>query len=165
MVMGNIAQQCDVAVVGAGPGGYVAALAAADLGLDVALIEVRNRRGGVCLLEGCIPSKALISTVELAHSAKLAQKKMGLSFDKMQIDHKQLRKYAEGVIGGLTGGIDALLKNRGVAVIEGYARFSDANTLKLEGSDVSAVTFKHCILACGSHVTQLPMWEGQDVWT
>ncbi len=164
MVMGSLSQETEVVVIGAGPGGYVAALHAADLGKEVMLIEERPRLGGVCLIEGCIPSKTLIHAVELKHQAELASK-MGLSFSDVKVDPAGLLKWKESVVDGLTKGIAGLMKNRGVEVIKGRARFTDKHTLSLEGADVSAITFKHCILATGSRVARLPMAEGLPVWT
>lgn len=164
MVMGSIRQEADVVVVGAGPGGYVAALRAADLGHEVVLVEAREARGGVCLLEGCIPSKALISAVDVLESAKAA-KTMGISFGEPTIDREALAKHKAKIVSGLSKGIDGLLADRGIEVIQAKARLSSATSLALEGSDVSGIDFKYCILATGSRPTQLPMWEGVDVWT
>ena len=116
MVMGSIRQETEVAVIGAGPGGYVAALRLADLGKEVLLIEERERTGGTCLLEGCIPSKALITAVELAEAAKSAEK-MGLSFGEAKFDPNALREWKDSVITKLSTGVDSLLKRRGVEVV------------------------------------------------
>jgi dihydrolipoamide dehydrogenase len=164
MVMGSLSQETEVVVVGAGPGGYVAALHAADLGKEVALVEERPRLGGVCLIEGCIPSKTLIHAVELKHQAEHA-KKMGLNFGDVKVDLAGLAGWKDSVVDGLTKGIASLMKNRGIEVIKGRARFQDRNTLALEGSDVSSIKFKHCILATGSRPVRLPMAEGLPIWT
>ena len=133
MVVGSLRQEAELAVIGSGPGGYVAALRAADLGKEVTLIEERERLGGVCLTEGCIPSKALITIVELAAAAREAAK-AGLTFDNLTIDPRALRQWAESVIDGLTQGIGGLLKRRGVEVIRGRARFDSPRSLTLENS-------------------------------
>lgn len=164
MVMGSLSQETEIVVVGGGPGGYVAALHAADLGHEVMLVEERPRLGGVCLLEGCIPSKTLIHAVEVKHAAELA-KKMGLSFSDLKVDTAALVKWKETVIDGLTKGIDGLMKNRGVEVIKGHARLNGPTTLALEGSDVAAIKFKHCILASGSRVAQLPLAGDLPIWS
>ena len=164
MVMGSLKQQTDLVVVGGGPGGYVAAIHAADLGREVILVEQRPRLGGVCLLEGCIPSKALISTVELAHAAREA-KKMGLTFDGLRVDHSALRQFKDSVIDGLTKGIDHLLSKRGIEVIRARARFSGGQSLRLEGSDVTGIEYQHCILATGSRPVQPSFGEGLSLWT
>lgn len=163
MVMGSIKQQTEVVVLGGGPGGYVAAIRAADLGREVVVVEARERLGGVCLLEGCIPSKALIHTVELAHAARDA-KQMGLTFDGLKIDHRQLRTFTEGVIDGLSRGVNTLLSKRGIEVIHAKGRLTGPNDLMLEGADISGIEFRQCILATGSRVTHLPIWKDLDVW-
>ncbi|MFH2002715.1 MAG: FAD-dependent oxidoreductase, partial [Planctomycetota bacterium] len=116
MVMGSLKQEAEVVVIGGGPGGYVAAIRAADLGKEVTLIEENDRLGGVCLLEGCIPSKSLIHAVELAESARNAEK-LGLTFEKLKIDEKALRQWTDSVVDGLAKGVAGLLKRRGVEVI------------------------------------------------
>ncbi|MBN1511524.1 MAG: dihydrolipoyl dehydrogenase [Phycisphaerae bacterium] len=164
MVMGNLRQEAEVAVIGAGPGGYVAALRAADLGKEVVLIEERDKLGGVCLIEGCIPSKALITAVELVESARNAEK-FGIRFGEASFDLAALRQWTQSVIDGLTGGIDGLLKRRGVEVIRGRARFANNQSLLIEGSDVSAVDFRHCIIATGSRINELPAAYNLPVWS
>ena len=164
MVTGSPSQKADVAVIGGGPGGYVAAIRAADLGKKVVLIEQRERLGGVCLIEGCIPSKTLIHVVELAEAATRA-KKMGLSFSNVEIDPAVLRTWKERVVDDLTKGVAGLLKRRGVEVVRGRARFASNQTLSLEGANVSFVEFDHCIIATGSRVNELPGVSGDGVWT
>lgn len=164
MVMGSLREEAEVAVIGAGPGGYVAAIRAADLGKEVVLIEERNRLGGVCLLEGCIPSKALINAVEIAQTAREA-KKMGLTFEGMKLELEALRKWTSRVVDGLSKGVEGLLRRRGVEVIRGRARFADNRSLSLEGADVSGIDFRYCIIATGSRVAQLPAAEGLPVWS
>ena len=164
MVMGSLKQECEVAIIGAGPGGYVAALRAADLGKEVVLVEERERLGGVCLLEGCIPSKTLIHAVEILEAAKNAET-IGLNFKDVGIDLDKLRGSTESVVTNLTNGIDGLLKQRGVEVIRGRARFENNHTLSVTGSGVSGLDFRHCIIATGSRVIELPMTEGLPIWT
>src|SRR6056297_3464037 len=100
MVMGSLRQECQVAVIGSGPGGYVAALRLADLGKEVVLIEERERFGGTCLLEGCIPSKTLIHAVEVKESA-LAAAAFGLGCTGTSIDLNKLRDHTSEVVGAL----------------------------------------------------------------
>jgi dihydrolipoamide dehydrogenase len=169
MVMGSLRQETEVAVIGGGPGGYVAALRAADLGKEVLLVEERDRRGGACLLEGCIPSKTLIHAVEIAQAAREA-KSLGLTFRDMALDREALRQWKESVVEGLSKGIDGLLKRRNVMVVKGRARFESNKGLAVEGdevsaSDVAGVDFKQCIIATGSRVVQLPMTRDLPVWT
>ncbi|MCK4659081.1 MAG: dihydrolipoyl dehydrogenase [Phycisphaerae bacterium] len=160
----RLSRQAEVVVIGGGPGGYVAAIRAADLGKKVVLIEERDRLGGVCLLEGCIPSKTLIHAVEVADAARHA-KKMGLSFADLQIDPEVLRGWKEQVVDDLTKGIAGLLKRRGVEVLKARARFKDNATLLLEGCDIAELGFDDCIIATGSRVKDLPGVSGEGVWT
>ncbi len=164
MVMGSLKEEAEVAVIGAGPGGYVAAIRAADLGKEVVLIDDRVRLGGVCTLEGCIPSKVLISAVELAESAKEAEK-LGLRFKDIQIDTEGLRGWMDSVVEKLTGGISALLKRRGVEVIRGSARFDGGRSLAVEGADVSGIEFRKCVIATGSRVNVIPPARDKGIWT
>ncbi len=164
MVMGQLKQETDLVVIGAGPGGYVAALRAADLGLDVTIIEREEKLGGVCLREGCIPSKALINVVEIADAARHGEK-FGLNVSGVELDPVKLREWTNSVVTGLTGGIRGLLKNRGVDIIQGSARFDGPNSLALEGAEVSGIQFKHCIIATGSRINELPAAYDLPVWT
>ncbi|MCP4592301.1 MAG: dihydrolipoyl dehydrogenase, partial [bacterium] len=164
MVVGSLRQETEVAIIGAGPGGYVAALRAADLGKDVTLIEERERLGGVCLTEGCIPSKALINLVELASAAREAAK-AGLTFDNLTIDPDALRQWTESVVDGLTQGIAGLLERRGVEVIHGRARLDGPRSLILENSDTSGIDFRECVIATGSRINELPPAYNLPVWS
>lgn len=164
MVMGSLRISTEVAVIGAGPGGYVAALRLADLGKEVTLIDARKQAGGTCLLEGCIPSKALISAVELKESAARAQK-IGLKYAQPEIDLDALRAFSGEVVSGLSNGVSSLLKNRGVEVLHGRARFSSSNSLELEGGEISGVDFKQVIIATGSVINELPATYDTPVWS
>ncbi len=164
MVMGSPAQETEVVVVGAGPGGYVAAIRAADLGKEVVLVEERENLGGVCLLEGCIPSKTLIHAVEVIHAAEDA-KKMGLTFDRPRIDVDGLRRWTNSVLGDLSKGVAGLLKRRGVEVIRGRARFESDRTLSISGGEVPRLTFRKCILATGARAAGLRGTDGLGLWT
>jgi len=164
MVMGSLTQETEVAVIGGGPGGYVAAIRAADLGKEVTLIEQREQLGGVCLTEGCIPSKALINAVDLIHSAQQA-KRFGLNFGDAQVELDKLRQWTGSVVGALTKGVSGLLKNRGVEVIKGRARFTGNNELAIEESGIGAIKFRHAIIATGSRINELPEAYDLPVWT
>jgi dihydrolipoamide dehydrogenase len=164
MVMGSLKQETQVVVVGAGPGGYVAALHAANLGLEVVLVEERPALGGVCLLEGCIPSKTLIHAVELIDSVRHGEA-MGLSFGDPRIDLDRLRAYTARVVSGLSTGVAGLLRRRGVEVVRGRARFESERVLRLEGSDLSAIEFRSCILATGSRINEIPPAYQKPVWS
>ncbi|HPF35654.1 MAG TPA: dihydrolipoyl dehydrogenase [Candidatus Krumholzibacteria bacterium] len=162
MVMGTLNQEVETVVIGSGPGGYVAALRLADLGKDVVLVEERERPGGTCLLEGCIPSKSLINAVELSEAAKHADR-MGLSFGKLEVDHRKLRAWTDDVVATLSGGIKGLLAKRGVEVIHARARFADSRTLSLEGG--GTLSFQNCIIATGSSLNRLPAGIDNSVWS
>lgn len=164
MVMGSLREETEVVVIGSGPGGYVAALRLADLGKNVLLVESRERPGGTCLLEGCIPSKALIHTVEIKESAQRAAE-FGLSFDNVRIDPAKLRAWTDGIVQGLSDGIRGLLKRRGVTVLRGHARFTSPTSLSLEGGEVSGVDFKQAVIATGSSLNRLPAGIVQSVWS
>ncbi len=164
MVVGSLRQETELAIIGGGPGGYVAALRAADLGKEVILIDERDSLGGVCLTEGCIPSKTLIHAVELINSAKAATK-AGLTFGEVSVNLDMLRQWTQTVVEGLTKGIGALLKRRGVEVVHGRAVFDSPHSLALQNSDTAGVDFKQCIIATGSRINELPQAYDLPVWT
>ncbi len=157
MVMGEFTQETDVVVVGGGPGGYAAAFRAADLGLDVTMINNEPRPGGVCLFRGCIPSKALLYISELLHDARRAGD-MGLTFPEPEIDLDKLREWKEGIVDKLSNGLVTLCKKRGVQFIQARAVFDGPNQVRLADtdSDVSGFKFKHAIIATGSTAIALP---------
>ena len=156
--------ECDVLVLGAGPGGYSAAFRAADLGLNVVLVERYATLGGVCLNVGCIPSKALLHNVAVLEEAQhLAAN--GIKFAAPEIDLDLLRGYKDKVIGKLTGGLAGMAKARKVNVVRGEGRFLDAYHLQVEATEGSGagktgntqvIRFKHAIIAAGSRVVNLP---------
>src|SRR5438477_9216821 len=123
MVMGELPVEADVVVIGGGPGGYAAAFRAADLGLNVSLVTDEPRLGGVCLLRGCIPSKALLSLTELIHTAHVAAAR-GVTFGDPQIDLDTLRAWKEKVIQQLAGGLQQLCERRGVQLVQARATFT-----------------------------------------
>ncbi len=146
----------DLAVLGAGPGGYTAAFRAADLGLKVALIERWPELGGVCLNVGCIPSKALLHAAGIIEEAE-AMAERGVTFGKPSIDAGKLRDWKNAVVGRLTGGLDALARQRKVSVIRGSAEFASPHAFKVDdGTTVRSVSFAQCIIAAGSESTALP---------
>ena len=140
-------------VIGAGPGGYTAAFRAADLGLDVLLIERWDTLGGVCLNVGCIPSKALLHAAKVIDDAK-AMAEHGVVFGKPKIDALKLREWKNEVVGTLTGGLSQLAKQRKVRVIHGVAKFASENMLQLDSGET--VAFEKCVIAAGSEALMLP---------
>ena len=162
MVMGQFNAETELAIIGGGPGGYVAALRAADLGKEVILIEEREELGGVCLTEGCIPSKTLINAIDLTRSAKNAHT-MGLTFSDLAVDREALLGWSDRVVKTLTGGVNSLVKRRGIEVVHGRARFTDENNLYLEGA--GTIRFKECIIATGSRINELPNGFDVPVWS
>jgi len=148
---------CDVLVLGAGPGGYSAAFRAADLGLDVVLIERYPTLGGVCLNVGCIPSKALLHTVAVIDEARTLAAH-GVSFGAPTVDLEQLRAYKDGVIAKLTGGLAGMAKARKVRVVNGTGEFADPHHLRVTSADGTSQTvhFNHAIIAAGSQSVKLP---------
>ncbi len=160
---GEADMHAKLVVLGSGPGGYTAAFRAADLGVEVILIERYPNIGGVCLNVGCIPSKALLHTAEVINEAAEADH-LGVSFGKPNIDIDKVRDYKAGIVKKLTGGLKALAKQRKVQIIQGYGKFTSANTLEVEADDgtKSSVGFDNCIIAAGSRVTKLPFIPWND---
>lgn len=147
----------DVAVIGGGPGGYAAAFRAADLGMDVTLIDNEENPGGVCLYRGCIPSKALLHVARLIQEADHAAD-WGVRFAKPTIQLTKLRRWKEGVVDKMTGGLGQLVKHRGLNYIKGRARLADNHKLVIQANDGSGrkLTAGHIILATGSQPTRIP---------
>jgi dihydrolipoamide dehydrogenase len=158
--------ECDMLVLGAGPGGYSAAFRAADLGMKVVLVERYATLGGVCLNVGCIPSKALLHVAavmdEVSHMADL-----GIDFGAPKVDIDKLRAHKSKVVGKLTGGLQAMAKMRKVTVVRGYGSFIDPHHVKVEETTGNAqdktggsktVKFKNCIIAAGSQAVRLPFF-------
>ncbi|WP_278392410.1 dihydrolipoyl dehydrogenase [Sphingobium yanoikuyae] len=144
----------DVLVIGAGPGGYVAAIRAAQLGLKTACAESRETLGGTCLNVGCIPSKALLHASELYdEAANGALAKLGVKIDKMSLDLPTMQGQRVDAIKGLTGGIEYLFKKNKVTWLKGLASFTGANTVEVNGEKVTA---KNIVIATGSSVAPLP---------
>ena len=161
---GKVDVECEMLVLGAGPGGYSAAFRAADLGMKTVLVERYATLGGVCLNVGCIPSKALLHVAavvdEVAHFADL-----GVTFDKPTVDLDKLRAHKGKVVGKLTGGLAGMAKARKVDTVRGYGHFLDPNHLEVElttgdGQDKTGekkiVRFQKCIIAAGSAAVHLP---------
>jgi dihydrolipoamide dehydrogenase len=153
---GSLDIECDIVVLGSGPGGYSAAFRAADLGLKTVLVERYPTLGGVCLNVGCIPSKALLHTAAVVDAAR-ALADHGISFAEPKLDLARLRAFKDKVVGKLTGGLAAMAKMRKVAVLQGVGAFSDANHLSVETKEGwKRVRFKSAIIAAGSQAAKLP---------
>ena len=147
------AHRTQLVVIGSGPGGYTAAFRAADLGLQVILVERYPVLGGVCLNVGCIPSKALLHAAKVIDDAA-AMAKHGVRFRKPEIDAQALRGWKNKVVGRLTGGLRLLAKQRNVEILHGVARFASPNQLVLDSGDT--IDFEKCIIAAGSQSAELP---------
>ncbi len=143
----------DVAVIGAGPGGYVAAIRAAQLGLKTVCIEKGPTLGGTCLNVGCIPSKALLHSSELFWKLQTHGKEEGIEFTGLNCNFKQMQKRKEEIVSGFVKGIDGLFKKNKIERIEGAAHFKSPNEIDVGGKTISA---KHIILATGSEPVELP---------
>ena len=152
----------EVAVLGAGPGGYTAAFRAADLGKNVVLIERYPTLGGVCLNVGCIPSKALLHVAKVITEAEdMAQ--AGVGFGKPRIDIGKMREWKTGVVGKLTRGLAGLARQRKVQVITGKGEFASANLIRVQtAAGVKTVGFDHCIIAAGSSTARIPGFPYDD---
>ena len=161
---GKVDHECEVLVLGAGPGGYSAAFRSADLGMNTVLVERYSTLGGVCLNVGCIPSKALLHTTSVMDEVK-TMSKHGITFGEPKIEIDQLRGYKDSVIAKLTGGLAGMAKARKVKTVRGLGRFLDANHVEVEmtsgtGQDLSGqkevVRFQKAIIAAGSQPVKLP---------
>ncbi|HXT34587.1 MAG TPA: FAD-dependent oxidoreductase, partial [Chloroflexota bacterium] len=133
MVVGEVHHETDVVVVGGGPGGYVAAIRAAELGLATVLIERDERPGGLCLHRGCMPSKALLSVADLAFKARNAAS-MGLSIPEVRIDLAAVGAWQREIVDRLSRGVSALLDRHGVTVVRGEAVLADRNRVAVAAS-------------------------------
>src|ERR671919_2087741 len=139
---------CDVAVLGGGPGGYTAAIRAAQLGAKTVCIEKEPALGGTCLRVGCIPTKAWVQTAFALKEAHETFAKLGVNVSEPQLDMQAASKWKNDVVGQMTGGIASLFKANGVEWVKGTGSFKDANTIAVEGGE--DVTFKSAIIATGS---------------
>jgi dihydrolipoamide dehydrogenase len=157
MVVGEMVQEVDLVVLGAGPGGYTAALRAAELGIKTILVDAMPKPGGVCLHMGCIPSKALLHAAEVINTAKGASK-FGLHFAEPKLNVEELRTWKTSVTDKLAQGIVGMCKSGGVEIVHGQAKFNDSKSLRVDcpGESAMRIKFKHCILATGSRPTVIP---------
>jgi len=147
--------ETQLVVLGSGPGGYAAAFRAADLGMDVTLVERYPDLGGICLNVGCIPSKALLHAAKVITDAgDMAQH--GVRFGEPEVDPKALRSWKSGVVKKLTDGLASMAKRRKVRVVQGSGRFTSANELTVEGESTQLVRFEQAVIAAGSQSAKLP---------
>ncbi|MBA0265015.1 dihydrolipoyl dehydrogenase [Stenotrophomonas maltophilia] len=155
--------ECEMVVLGSGPGGYTAAFRAADVGLDTVLVERYASLGGVCLNVGCIPSKALLHAAavidEVAHAGDF-----GVEFGKPTITLDKLRQYKEKVVNQLTKGLAGMAKQRKVRNVQGVGRFISANEMEITAADggTQLLRFQKCIIAAGSQAVKLPNFPWDD---
>jgi len=161
-------KKTQVAVIGAGPGGYAAAFLAADMDMAVTLIDPAENPGGVCLYRGCIPSKALLHIARVIHEAAAADA-WGVSFGTPKIDVAKVRRWKTDVVNNLTGGLGRLVTQRKIDHVRATAEFLDERTLSLTDLDgkTGTLEFEHAILATGSHASDIPLFPAEDdrIWT
>ncbi|MCF6412053.1 dihydrolipoyl dehydrogenase [Pseudalkalibacillus salsuginis] len=162
MVVGDFAEEIDTLVIGSGPGGYVAAIRAAQMGQKVTIVE-KGDIGGVCLNVGCIPSKAVIHA---SHRFEHAQHSddMGITAENVKVDMGKVQEWKASIVKKLTGGVEGLLKGNKVEIVKGEAYFSDTNTVRVTKDEYTSQTykFKNCILATGSSPIELPSFKWSD---
>ncbi|WP_442599338.1 dihydrolipoyl dehydrogenase [Neobacillus sp. D3-1R] len=158
MVVGDFPIETDTLVIGAGPGGYVAAIRAAQLGQKVTIVE-KAILGGVCLNVGCIPSKALIAAGHRYETAKHSDS-IGITAENVKVDFSKVQAWKASVVKKLTGGVEGLLKGNKVDIVRGEAYFVDANTLRvMDENSAQTYTFKNAIIATGSRPIELPAFK------
>ena len=161
MVVGDFPVETDLLVVGAGPGGYVAAIRAAQLGQKVTIVEKGNL-GGVCLNVGCIPSKALIQAGHEVVSAG-GNDELGIKTDNVSVDFSKIQEWKSGVVDKLTGGVESLLTGNEVEIAKGEVFFVDKNTAKvMDEKNSQTYTFKNAIIATGSTPIEIPTFKFSD---
>ncbi|MFJ7976241.1 dihydrolipoyl dehydrogenase [Peribacillus sp. JNUCC 23] len=158
MVVGDFPIETDTLVIGAGPGGYVAAIRAAQLGQKVTVVE-KGTVGGVCLNVGCIPSKALIAAGHRFHDAKHSED-MGITAENVKLDFSKVQAFKSSVVNKLTGGVSGLLKGNKIEVVSGEAYFVDENNVRvMTETSAQTYTFKNAIIATGSTPIELPTFK------
>jgi dihydrolipoamide dehydrogenase len=160
MVVGDISTGTDVLIIGGGPGGYVAAIRAGQLNLDVTLVEA-DAYGGTCLNHGCIPSKGMVTASEIAHDAREAEH-MGIHADP-EINLERMVEWKDDVVSQLTKGVEKLCEANGVHLINGWAEFTDDHSVRVahegDGQGSESIEFEYCIIASGSRPIEIPGFE------
>jgi dihydrolipoamide dehydrogenase len=158
MVVGDFPIEIDTLVIGAGPGGYVAAIRAAQLGQKVTIVD-KGVLGGVCLNVGCIPSKALIAAAHRYENAKHSDD-IGIQAENVTIDFSKVQEWKAGIVKKLTGGVEGLLKGNKVQILSGEAYFVDANTVRImDENSAQTYNFNNCIVATGSRPIEIPSFK------
>jgi len=158
MVVGDFPIETDTIVIGAGPGGYVAAIRAAQLGQKVTVVE-KDAVGGVCLNVGCIPSKALINVSHKYREAKHSEE-LGITAEQVKVDFSKVQAFKDSVVKKLTGGVSGLLKGHKIEVVKGEAYFVDSNSLRvMTEKSAQTYTFKNAIVATGSRPIELKTFK------
>lgn len=160
MVVGEMVQDVQLVILGAGPGGYTAALRAAELGIKTILVDTNAKLGGTCLHVGCIPSKALLHAAEVTDEARKAAT-FGLHFDAPRVELEKLRSWKNSILDKLSGGIAGKCKSAGVEVITGKAEFVDSRNVRVQcpGESAVRIKFKHAIIATGSRPIMPPVFN------
>ena len=159
MVVGSLTVEGDVVVIGAGPGGYIAAIRAAQFGKDVIVIEKEKKVGGVCLNKGCIPTKAIITSSNYYNILSQLEH-MGISAKDVNVDIDKMREWKDNIVSKLELGIRGLFKKYGIELIQGNASFKTKHELNVFGqSDVNTIKFKNAIIATGSLPIKIPNVE------
>ncbi|MDQ3865804.1 MAG: FAD-dependent oxidoreductase, partial [Actinomycetota bacterium] len=146
--------ECDVAVLGGGPGGYTAAIRAAQLGARAVCVEKEPALGGTCLRVGCIPTKAWVQTAYAIKEAEETFAKLGVNVGSPELDFAKANEWKAAIVKQLTGGVASLFKANGVEWVKGAGRFTDATTIAVDGAD--DVTFRSAIVATGSYPIRPP---------
>jgi dihydrolipoamide dehydrogenase len=158
MVVGDFPIELDTLVIGAGPGGYVAAIRAAQLGQKVTIVD-RGTLGGVCLNVGCIPSKALIAAAHRYETA-LHSEEMGIKAEKVTVDFSKVQEWKSSIVKKLTGGVEGLLKGNKIQILSGEAYFVDQNTVRImDENSAQTYKFNNCIIATGSRPIEIPTFK------
>jgi dihydrolipoamide dehydrogenase len=166
MVMGEIERETDIAVIGGGPGGYAAAFRAADLGLEVTLIDAAPALGGECLHHGCIPSKALLTATHLLDQIAAAHA-MGIRAEQVSVDAAAMNQWKDGILAQLANGLEQLATRRGIEIVHGSAAFTGSRRIRISNGGAGSLTFKQAIIATGSRPIHVPGIEidGERVMT
>src|SRR5690625_5192433 len=161
MVVGDFPIEVDTLVVGAGPGGYVAAIRAAQLGQKVTIVD-KGALGGTCLNVGCIPSKALIQAGHLTEAAR-GNESIGITTENVSVDFSKVQEWKNSIVNRLTSGVEALLKGNKVDIVKGEVYFVDKNNVRvMDETQSQTYTFKNCIIATGSTPIEIPSFPFSD---